>query len=148
MSFFDSTPTGRILNRFSKDQDQVRYHSKLPNTDNALILAFNQIDDLLPDSLLQALQYLLIVISSLVLVSVLLPWFTLVLLPFFVLFWFFGVSPRSISQIIINRPSNALLLDVLPTKCAWAEENGRYYAVTNRGTFVCYFARTVDYQSV
>jgi ATP-binding cassette subfamily C (CFTR/MRP) protein 5 len=71
MSFFDSTPTGRILNRFSKDQDQI--------------------DDLLPDSLLQALQYLLIVLSSLVLVSVLLPWFTLVLVPFFVLFWFFGM---------------------------------------------------------
>lgn len=72
MSFFDSTPTGRILNRFSKDQDQI--------------------DNLLPDSLLQALQLLLMVLGSLIIVSVLLPWFTLVLLPFFALFWFLGVS--------------------------------------------------------
>lgn len=69
-SFFDTTPTGRILNRFSKDQDQI--------------------DDLLPDSLLQTLQYVLLVLSTLILISIVLPWFSLCLIPFFILFWVIG----------------------------------------------------------
>jgi hypothetical protein len=50
------------------------------------------LDDLLPDAILQALQYILIVLSSLALISAVIPWFALCLVPFFVLFWLISVT--------------------------------------------------------
>ncbi|UJR38401.1 hypothetical protein I4U23_031070 [Adineta vaga] len=67
--FFESNPSGRILNRVSKDQQVI--------------------DELLPMTLFDALQCLLMTFGSLVIIGIVNPWVLLILIPLLPAFWWF-----------------------------------------------------------
>lgn len=66
MSFFDTTPTGRILNRFSKDLDEV--------------------DVLLPFNLELFLQNIFLVSFALIVICIIFPIFILIIIPTLIIF--------------------------------------------------------------
>ncbi len=68
MHFFESTPTGRILNRFSRDIDATERG--------------------IPESLRKLLRCATQVLSTLVVISTVTPWFMLTMLPLFVVYFF------------------------------------------------------------
>lgn len=71
MSFFDTTPLGRILNRFSKD--------------------IYNIDEVIPKSIDDFLAALLMVVSVILVVSITTPVFIVVILPLGIFYWFVQV---------------------------------------------------------
>ncbi|KAI8900330.1 P-loop containing nucleoside triphosphate hydrolase protein [Globomyces pollinis-pini] len=110
-SFFDSTPLGRIINRFSKDQDGI---------DSALIDAFRMF-----------LSMLSTTISSFILISFATPAFLLTVLPISVLYYLIQSYYRSISrevkrlEALARSPLYAQLgetLDGIPTIRAYREQ--------------------------
>ena len=72
MSFFDTTPSGRILNRFSKD--------------------INTIDETLPNCVQDFILTLFIVIDTIVVISYATPWFMIVIIPLTILYLLIQVS--------------------------------------------------------
>lgn len=68
MAWFDSQPMGRIVNRFSRDQDTV--------------------DSLLPDSFRVFLYTFSMTLSILIYIAVILPYFIIPMVPVLVLYWF------------------------------------------------------------
>ena len=72
MSFFDTTPSGRILNRFSKD--------------------INTIDETLPNCVEDFIFTLFIVIDTIVVISYATPWFMIVIIPLTILYLLIQVS--------------------------------------------------------
>ena len=81
--FFESNPSGRILNRASKDQQTI--------------------DELLPMTLFDALQSLLMTLGSLVIIGIVNPWVLLILVPLLPAFWwlrrFYLRSSRQIKRL-------------------------------------------------
>ncbi|XP_061856985.1 ATP-binding cassette sub-family C member 2 [Colius striatus] len=68
MSFFDTTPTGRIMNRFAKD--------------------IFTIDETIPTSFRSWLSYFMDIISTLIIISLATPFFTLVIIPLGIFYYF------------------------------------------------------------
>ncbi len=89
MSFFDTTPSGRILNRFSQDMDEV--------------------DVRLPFSLEQFLQNVILIIITLGLIAVVVPWF-LIGLVFITAFFFAFVTYFGPAQRQVKRLDNGALV--------------------------------------
>ena len=83
LRFFESNPSGRILNRASKDQQVI--------------------DELLPMTLFDALQCLLMTVGSLVIIGIVNPWVLLILVPLLPAFWwlrrFYLRSSRQIKRL-------------------------------------------------
>jgi ABC-type multidrug transport system fused ATPase/permease subunit len=122
-SFFDSTPLGRIINRFSKDQDAV---------DNTMIESFRMF-------LVQFSN----TITAFILIEVSTPWFIVPLAPILCAYYIVQNRYRSVSRelkrldSIRRSPLYALLgetLNGLPTIRAYREESrfiSRNYALIN-----------------
>lgn len=68
MELFDTTPIGRILNRFSKD--------------------INILDNVLPELLMVFISQLIAVIGTLVVISISSPWFLIVIIPILIVYYF------------------------------------------------------------
>ena len=110
--FFDKTPTGRILNRFSRDTDCM--------------------DGILPDTFLDALQLALYCIGSVALPSVLNPWILLGVVPLVSLTgfmgWYYIQSARELARLVAVNKSPVLshfsdTLEGLETIRAYKTEN-------------------------
>jgi ABC-type multidrug transport system fused ATPase/permease subunit len=78
VSFFDATPMGRIINRFSKDQDGI---------DNTLMDAFRMFIGMLVD----ALSVFIVIIYTT-------PWFAAPILPVGIIYWFIQRYYRATSR--------------------------------------------------
>ncbi|KAJ8973533.1 hypothetical protein NQ317_015667, partial [Molorchus minor] len=78
MRFFDTNPSGRILNRFSKDMGAV--------------------DELLPRAALDAIQIFLVMSGILVMVFIVTPWMIAVAVVLGILFYYFRVVYLSSAQ--------------------------------------------------
>lgn len=74
-AFFESTPTGRVLNRFSKDVDTI--------------------DSLIPDQLDIWMRTFWYTVNVLLICSVLTPMFILVLVPLTTVYWWVQVNRKS-----------------------------------------------------
>lgn len=72
MSFFDTTPMGRILNRFASDIDNL--------------------DVNLPDNLSQAFHFSINTVATLLVIVVSMPWFGILIIPIFLAFLLIVVS--------------------------------------------------------
>ena len=92
MSFFDTTPMGRILNRFSKDMDQV--------------------DQRIGEALSQFLALVATSLGNIVLIAVALPWFLVALVPltigYFVLQQVYAATYRELRRLDMISLSHVL----------------------------------------
>ncbi|CAF1164650.1 unnamed protein product, partial [Didymodactylos carnosus] len=112
LRFYESNPVGRILNRFSKDQQVV--------------------DELLPLTFFNTIQLLLMAVGGVVIIAVTNPWVTLILIPIIPTFlWlrrFYSRTSREIKRLesVTRSPVYALIsssLSGLMTIRAYKAEN-------------------------
>lgn len=85
MRFFDTTPSGRVLNRFSKDIDESRGHnSSVALLERSPMAA--AADVALPFSLESFVQNFLMVLGYLIMIANVFPWFLVGCIPLVILF--------------------------------------------------------------
>ncbi|CAN0062453.1 unnamed protein product, partial [Hapterophycus canaliculatus] len=77
VSFFDTTPIGRVLNRFTKDMDSI--------------------DLLLPRNVPQFVATLSVLIGVMITIVIVLPWFVVVILPVGFCYYKIQVNPPPLS---------------------------------------------------
>lgn len=123
MQFFESTPVGRILNRFSKD--------------------LNSIELILPSSFKDFVFCILDVTTSLVLISIITPWFIAVLVPMIFLFLFIEVciKQKKIKNKNTNRSINFMLIQRFYV--ASASKLKRLESITKSPIFA-HFSETIN----
>jgi ABC-type multidrug transport system fused ATPase/permease subunit len=93
-SFFDSTPLGRLMNRFSKDIQAI--DMQMPNAYKNVILTFIEIT------------------STMILVSVVVPLFLIVFVPIIVFFVFVQVNNRC--KFALKNSKFIILISISMTK--------------------------------
>eukprot|EP00051_Salpingoeca_urceolata_P018547 m.260888 g.260888 ORF g.260888 m.260888 type:complete len:1419 (-) comp19220_c0_seq3:108-4364(-) len=123
MSFFDQTPTGRIINRFSKDLDDI--------------------DVQLPNVIEQLLQNILQIVASLILVATVLPWFLIACVPilcaYVVLVKYFRPTQRE-----LKRLDNVSRSPVFSQLTAALQGLATLHAFMKENTFRSKFAGAID----
>jgi ABC-type multidrug transport system fused ATPase/permease subunit len=82
MEFFDTTPIGRIINRFSKD---------LEATENKI-----------PESYKSVVRCLLVLLSAIAIISISTPWFLLTFIPLALIYYFIQVNFDSMFVLIFE----------------------------------------------
>lgn len=110
-SFFDTTPSGRILNRFSKD--------------------IYVIDEVLAPTILMLFNSLFMSISTLVVIVASTPLFLVVVLPLAVLYGFVQVTARMGGDTTWGRWSSRVVTECMSSRWRWREG-----ALIGPGTFV------------
>ena len=89
MSFFDTTPLGRILNRFSKASYlELQVHL------NSILQDIYTIDELIPRSMSSFLMTFFNVFATLIVISIASPWFLIAILPLVVFYGFVQVYTK------------------------------------------------------
>lgn len=81
LAFFDTTPIGRIVNRFSKV-----WHGSTVVTSLSLYQDMYTIDDLIPVSIQYFLSTVFSVLTTLIIVTIASPWFLLVMAPLAIIY--------------------------------------------------------------
>ncbi|KAM9612284.1 ATP-binding cassette sub-family C member 2 isoform 1-T4 [Morphnus guianensis] len=112
MSFFDTTPTGRIVNRFAKD--------------------IFTIDETIPMSFRSWLSCFMAIISTLLMISLATPFFALIIIPLSIFYYFVLVSNRGLKEAsaLLGAVSLLLLDFMLVTKLCPSFQ--RFYVSTSR----------------
>ena len=123
MAFFDTTPTGRILNRLAKDID---------DTDNFLTWLVEN-----------ASRNVLRVIGSIITIAITLPWFLIALVPLFVLFIFLNKIYRNAVR-EMKRLDNITRSPILTQVSATIQGLISLRAYRAQKTFISRFKQHVD----
>ena len=100
MSFFETTPLGRIMNRFSKGISKF-YPSSRGYAHGPLDI--DTIDNLLGDSFRMLIATLTNILGAIILVAIVLPWFLIAVFAIFVFYiWsavFYRASARELKRL-------------------------------------------------
>jgi ABC-type multidrug transport system fused ATPase/permease subunit len=106
LSFFDTTPLGRIMNRFSKGRCPVL---KLLIIDS-VSLDIDTIDNTLGEALRMLVIILAQIVGSVILIAIVLPWFFLAMTITSVIYWYMAIlystSAREIKRLGESTPSS------------------------------------------
>jgi ABC-type multidrug transport system fused ATPase/permease subunit len=116
MSFFETTPLGRIMNRFAKDVDTL--------------------DNMLGDALRMFCNTLSNIIGAVILISILLPWFLIAVASISLIYYFYAVFYRSSARelkvsFFVCQIYHFEYLVTNNFHSVWMLSSGRHYTLTS-----------------